>query len=349
MTAARPARSRSTPGRTLSASRRRRAPTSPTTTCRSPASSGTRVVAEGRGPTVIGDRLQRAGGPVHDHEHAQGSLKRSSRCSSASSSEAAPRSRRSGATRTRTPSRSRSRSARRTGSRPPRRTAASRHVFEPGRLAGAFQTPFVGAPHADLDTRHEDGHASSSSSTRCTATLELRKVTVPADDPGLFNLLVNGQLLGDRRQRHDHRARSRSASARGRSARQPGRAPTSPTTTRRSPARETARRGVGPGNEGRRRGRERRRRRLHLHEHPQVNRPADPAWPAAARRRRSPRYRRHPRPPPPLGDLSVVKTASPTTAVLGQKITLDGQGHEQLDGRGGRRERGQGLRAVLPR
>ena len=35
----------------------------------------------------------------------------------------------------------------------------------------------------------------SSTSTRCTAILELRKVTAPAGDPGVFNLLLNGQVL----------------------------------------------------------------------------------------------------------------------------------------------------------
>src|SRR5579871_1523075 len=66
-------------------------------------------------------------------------------------------------------------------------------TFEPRTVTGAFSTPFDGAPSLswtlDGKTVEADAH-----STRCTATLELRKVTVPADDPGLFNLLVNGQV-----------------------------------------------------------------------------------------------------------------------------------------------------------
>ena len=66
-------------------------------------------------------------------------------------------------------------------------------TFEPRTVTGAFTTPFKGASSLswtlDGKTVRADG-----GSTRCTATLELRKVTVPADDPGLFNLLVNGRV-----------------------------------------------------------------------------------------------------------------------------------------------------------
>lgn len=66
-------------------------------------------------------------------------------------------------------------------------------TFEPRTVTGAFSTRFDGAPSLSwtLNGKTEKADASS---TRCTATLELRKVTVPADDPGLFNLLVNGQV-----------------------------------------------------------------------------------------------------------------------------------------------------------
>ena len=66
------------------------------------------------------------------------------------------------------------------------------HVFQPGSLVGAFETPFAGASTLAWTVGTETVTASSSS-TRCTPTLELRKVTVPADDPGFFNLQVNGQ------------------------------------------------------------------------------------------------------------------------------------------------------------
>jgi hypothetical protein len=65
-------------------------------------------------------------------------------------------------------------------------------VFQPGSLTGAFQTSFAGAATVAWTVGKKTVTASSSSS-RCAATLELRKVTVPANDPGLFNLQVNGQ------------------------------------------------------------------------------------------------------------------------------------------------------------
>jgi uncharacterized protein DUF11/prealbumin domain-containing protein len=66
-------------------------------------------------------------------------------------------------------------------------------VFDPGNLVGAFQTQFAGATTLAWRVGNKTVTASAGS-TRCTATLELRKVTVPANDPGLFNLQVNGQL-----------------------------------------------------------------------------------------------------------------------------------------------------------
>src|SRR5262249_17875792 len=67
-------------------------------------------------------------------------------------------------------------------------------VFEPGRVTGVIATSFGGA--ATL-VWHLDGKTAtaSSQSRHCTATVELRKVTVPADDPGIFNLLIQGKVL----------------------------------------------------------------------------------------------------------------------------------------------------------
>jgi hypothetical protein len=64
-------------------------------------------------------------------------------------------------------------------------------VFGPGRWVGVFETPFRGVPTLTwkLGTKSV---AASSTSPRCTSTIELRKVTVPADDPGVFHLQVNG-------------------------------------------------------------------------------------------------------------------------------------------------------------
>jgi uncharacterized protein DUF11/prealbumin domain-containing protein len=67
-------------------------------------------------------------------------------------------------------------------------------VFEPGRLTGVFATSFGSA--GTLVWKLDGGTATASSqSTHCTATVELRKVTVPADDPGVFNLLIQGKVL----------------------------------------------------------------------------------------------------------------------------------------------------------
>jgi Domain of unknown function DUF11/Prealbumin-like fold domain len=67
-------------------------------------------------------------------------------------------------------------------------------VFDPGRLVGAFQTPFAGGATLTWRLGNKTVTASSASS-RCTASLELRKVTVPANDPGVFNLLINGATV----------------------------------------------------------------------------------------------------------------------------------------------------------
>jgi Domain of unknown function DUF11 len=67
-------------------------------------------------------------------------------------------------------------------------------LFEPGQVVGQFQTPFAGATTLTWTLGAATASAGSGA-TRCTATLELRKVTEPAGDPGVFNLLVNGRVL----------------------------------------------------------------------------------------------------------------------------------------------------------
>ena len=83
---------------------------------------------------------------------------------------------------------------RRTASHPPRRTAASRSSFSPATSSGRSRHRSQ-APPPSRGRSAERRSCADSGSPRCTATLELNKVTVPADDPGLFNLLVNNQLL----------------------------------------------------------------------------------------------------------------------------------------------------------
>jgi uncharacterized protein DUF11/prealbumin domain-containing protein len=66
--------------------------------------------------------------------------------------------------------------------------------FEPGPWTGSFQTPFLGAGTLTWTLAGQSAPASSSS-TRCTAIIQIRKVTAPTNDPGVFNLLLNGQVL----------------------------------------------------------------------------------------------------------------------------------------------------------
>jgi Domain of unknown function DUF11 len=67
--------------------------------------------------------------------------------------------------------------------------------FAAGAFTGVFQTAF-GAGETAL-TWTLSGHTltADASSPRCTATVELQKEVVPADDPGVFNLQINGHTL----------------------------------------------------------------------------------------------------------------------------------------------------------
>ena len=189
-------------------------------------------------------------------------------------------------------------------------------IFVPGRLVGAFQSPFSGAALLTWTLGRKTVTASGSSA-RCTATLELRKVTVPADDPGLFNLQVNGQLWaiggngtttgpitvgvgegtvsetagpGTDLSNYDSRVectRNGTVKVSVPGTKVDGVVGTGDvvvctfTNTRKSTA-------PPPG--------------------PKPPTPPQPPLPPA------------PAPPPPLGDLSVVKSASPTSTVVGRKI-----------------------------
>ena len=189
-------------------------------------------------------------------------------------------------------------------------------IFVPGRLVGAFQSPFSGAASLTWTLGRKTVTASGSSA-RCTATLELRKVTVPADDPGLFNLQVNGQLWaiggngtttgpitvgvgegtvsetagpGTDLSNYDSRVectRNGTVKVSVPGTKVDGVVGTGDvvvctfTNTRKSTA-------PPPG--------------------PKPPTPPQPPLPPA------------PAPPPPLGDLSVVKSASPTSTVVGKKI-----------------------------
>jgi uncharacterized repeat protein (TIGR01451 family) len=68
-------------------------------------------------------------------------------------------------------------------------------VFEPGRVVGVLQTPFQAGAAALQWTLSGETATASSSSPRCTATVELRKVVVPPSDPGVFELRINDRLV----------------------------------------------------------------------------------------------------------------------------------------------------------
>ena len=69
-------------------------------------------------------------------------------------------------------------------------------AFQAGSYAGVFQTAF-GAESALTWTLSGHSVTANSSSPRCTGTVEVQKVVVPASDPGRFNLLINGQQLAN--------------------------------------------------------------------------------------------------------------------------------------------------------
>ena len=68
-------------------------------------------------------------------------------------------------------------------------------VFESGRKTGVFDTAFEAGSDPLVWTLAGKTASASSSSTACNPTVELRKVTVPADDPGVFQLRINGAIV----------------------------------------------------------------------------------------------------------------------------------------------------------
>jgi uncharacterized repeat protein (TIGR01451 family) len=67
--------------------------------------------------------------------------------------------------------------------------------FTPGTYAGVFQTAFQSGENALTWTLSGHAVTADARSPRCTATVELQKVVVPASDPGVFNLEINGHTL----------------------------------------------------------------------------------------------------------------------------------------------------------
>ena len=67
--------------------------------------------------------------------------------------------------------------------------------FEPGRYVGVFQTEFEATSTTLTWTLTGQKAEASADSQPCTATVELRKVVIPADDPGVFRLRLNNTVV----------------------------------------------------------------------------------------------------------------------------------------------------------
>ena len=67
-------------------------------------------------------------------------------------------------------------------------------TFEPGSWSGVFTTQFGAASSLAWSVGGQTVSASATS-TRCSAVIVLRKVVAPAGDPGVFNLRLNGNTL----------------------------------------------------------------------------------------------------------------------------------------------------------
>ncbi len=110
-----------------------------------------------------------------------------------------------------------------------------------GHQVGAFQTPFDASGGNLVWTLSGKTATASAGSKACNPTVELRKVTVPADDPGVFQLRINNAVVATGGNGTTSGQLADRASARAACARRPGPGRTSPTTTRRSSAHGTAR------------------------------------------------------------------------------------------------------------
>ena len=67
--------------------------------------------------------------------------------------------------------------------------------FETGRYIGVFQTEFEATSTTLTWTLTGQKGEASADSQPCTATVELRKVVIPADDPGVFQLRLNNTVV----------------------------------------------------------------------------------------------------------------------------------------------------------
>jgi len=68
-------------------------------------------------------------------------------------------------------------------------------VFEENRVVSAFSTPFDASGDALVWTLSGRTATAGADSRACNPTVEVRKVTIPADDPGRFQLRINGAVV----------------------------------------------------------------------------------------------------------------------------------------------------------
>jgi uncharacterized repeat protein (TIGR01451 family) len=68
-------------------------------------------------------------------------------------------------------------------------------VFEPGRSVGVFHTAFEASSTTLVWTLTGRTATAAADSPRCTATIELRKAVLPAEDPGVFQLRLNNTVV----------------------------------------------------------------------------------------------------------------------------------------------------------
>ena len=68
-------------------------------------------------------------------------------------------------------------------------------MFQNGRHVGVFQTPFDASRGSLVWSLSGIKRTASEGSPACNPTVELKKVTIPADDPGVFQLRINNAVV----------------------------------------------------------------------------------------------------------------------------------------------------------
>ena len=78
---------------------------------------------------------------------------------------------------------------------PPLEGQKQPEMFQNGRHVGVFQTPFDASRGALVWSLSGIKRTASAGSPACNPTVELKKVTIPADDPGVFQLRINNAVV----------------------------------------------------------------------------------------------------------------------------------------------------------